>query len=207
RFGLSIFDRRFLGLTSIDAIREEILESRRPLLAPGRTYVEKWPGNAFLIDELLSVFPDARFIHIIRDGRYVADSAFRRYGGEWLTGHLNVFTSLAMNQTGYDSTLPMMARGGLRWRLQVESAMESLAHLPAERSHTLRYEDLQREPEATVQAVFSFLDLDYEPHDVPRIESANRRPWDTWSEADKTSFKEVAGPLLERLGYATDRDW
>ena len=207
RLGLSIFDRRFLGLTSIDAIREELFETRRSHLNPNRTYIEKWPGNAFLVHELSSVFPNSRFVHIVRDGRAVADSAFRRYGGEWLTGHLNIFTNLAMNQKGYDSSLPMLARGGLRWRVQVETAIASLSQLPPERSHSFRYEDLRSSPEDVIRQVFRFLELDYDREQVPRIRGEARRPWESWPLEERAAFKSVAGPLLEKLGYANDGDW
>lgn len=207
RFGLSVFDRRFLGLTSIDAIREELLESRLPLLNEGRIYVEKWPGNAFLVRELHSVFPNARFVHIVRDGRAVADSAFRRYGGEWLTGSLNIFTNLAMNREGFDSTLPMMARGGLRWRLQVEAAIEAFDALPPESAYTLRYEDLQKSPEQTVEALFRFVGARYDAERVPEIRISERRPWEGWPDEDKEAFKRVAGDLMERMDYASNEDW
>lgn len=201
RLGLSIFDRRFLGLTSIDAIREELYSSRRPMLREGRTYVEKWPGNAFLIAELAEVFPASRFVHIVRDGRSVADSALRRYGGEWLTGRLNAFTNFAMNQTGYDSSLPMLARGGLRWRLQVEAAIDGLARLPASRGYQLRYEDLMARPREEIDALFEFLELSLDVERVPEISERTHAPWKGWSEADRQAFDAVAGELLERLGY------
>jgi len=112
-----------------------------------------------------------------------------------------------MNQTGFDSSLPMMARGGLRWRLHVEAASAALAGLPAERSHELRYEHLMAEPQKTVGAIFAFLGLTYDSSLVPDIHERTHEPWRQWSEADREAFKRVAGALLHRLGYDADDDW
>ncbi|UCE89121.1 MAG: sulfotransferase [Pseudomonadota bacterium] len=46
-----------------------------------KVLVEKTPINAFKVDMIHAVFPDARFIHLVRDGRDVVHSIYR----EWRT--------------------------------------------------------------------------------------------------------------------------
>lgn len=49
----------------------------------GRHYlIEKTPSNCFRVGFLSSLFPEAKFIHIIRDGRDVAISSARAFFGE-----------------------------------------------------------------------------------------------------------------------------
>lgn len=46
--------------------------------------LDKTPSNAWRIPFILSVFPDARFIHVIRDGRANIFSRYREWqGGKW----------------------------------------------------------------------------------------------------------------------------
>jgi len=45
----------------------------------GSRFLEKTPTNCFRIPFVHEVFPDARFVHLVRDGRDVALSAYRKW--------------------------------------------------------------------------------------------------------------------------------
>lgn len=45
-------------------------------------FMEKTPSNCFRLPFILEIFPDARFVHIFRDGRDAASSALIRWKGE-----------------------------------------------------------------------------------------------------------------------------
>lgn len=93
---------------------------------------DKTPLNAFCTDWILAVFPDARFIHMVRDG---AD-AVRSYVAAGL-------------QPDVDSA----AR---RWRRSVR-AVETFARRHPDRCHVVRYESLVTQPVETVRGVCDFL--------------------------------------------------
>ena len=61
----------------VDFIRRRFGSLRRK--HPGKEIVEKTCANALRVDFVRAVVPEARFIHIIRDGRDVAASAAKRW--------------------------------------------------------------------------------------------------------------------------------
>ena len=83
-------------------------------------------------------------------------------------------------------------------------AMESLAALPPGRTLFVRLEDLRQSPDK-VQELFDFLGLPYSaehfavfarPHNVNKPEDR------LLTEAQRAQFEAIAGPMMERLGYA-----
>lgn len=126
---------------------------------------------------------EARFVNVVRDGR------------DTLAARPAEITTGAAIATGQ------------RWSKKVRSARVQ-AHLM---NHLLeiRYEDLVADPEATLRRVCDFIELDFDPAmiDPPersRIEAA-LGPVGGWRdrlEPDQLSaFEEVAGPMLDELGY------
>jgi hypothetical protein len=172
-------------------------------------YGDKTPVYVYEIDALVDLFDEARFVHVIRDGRDVACSFL---GQE------------AMRPNG-----PVEA--ALLWRERVEAALEAGERLGPGRYHELRYEELVADPEALLRTLCEFIDLDYDPamlgyqeraeeltrHDggpqrhrgvfLPPTEGLRR--WQTdLQPAEVEAFELVAGDLLDRLSYrrATDAD-
>jgi hypothetical protein len=103
-------------------------------------WAEKTPGYTLHLPFVEELFPDAQYVHIIRDGRDVVAS----YRDRW----------------GY--------RSGVRaansvWAQYVRTARDFGSHLPRERYHELRYEALVAETEPTVRALFAFLGEEWDP--------------------------------------------
>jgi hypothetical protein len=89
-------------------------------------------------DRLLLVWPDAKFIHIVRDGRDVARSVmqFGWAGNMW---------------TAAD-----------RWVAAERTWERMMAALPPERRIEVKHETLVREPEATLKRICQFLGVAYD---------------------------------------------
>jgi hypothetical protein len=167
-----------------------------------RYYGDKTPGYVTQIDELAGMFPDAKFIHIIRDGRDVAMSYLARE--EWGPA--------------------TMGEAALYWRSRVGRGRAAGRHLGADRYREVRYEDMVEDPEETTQILCRFLGLEY---DVAMMEYHHRgkefaastkhpdafsglaqpvtkgmRDWSTeMSPDDVALFETIAGDLLADLGY------
>lgn len=86
------------------------------------------------------LFPKARFIHLVRDGRDVF-SSWRKY----------------------DPTKDLPAAAALDWTIKVRSVERFFAHLPQDLCHTVRYEDLVQDTECALRSICAFLGLDYLP--------------------------------------------
>ncbi len=137
-------------------------------------YGDKTPDHASNMDTLARVLPEARFIHIIRDGRGVAAS---------LRG------------------LPFApGDGGIRaiatdWRDTIWSARRMAARL----SHytEVRYERLVSEPEPVLRELCAFLDLPFEPSML----TAHERALDRLAELRSAA---VQAHGVVRLGDGTE---
>jgi hypothetical protein len=100
---------------------------------------DKRPAYYAFMDELDHLFPDAQFVHLIRDPRACVESLKRQ---EWYP----------------DDAAPCVAG----WVHAVRSARRSGQRLGAQRYLEVRYEDLVSDPEAETKRVCEFLD---EPFD------------------------------------------
>jgi len=117
---------------------------------------EKTPRNAFWMDEIKKLFPDAQFIHIVRDGR---DQA------------IDISDSILWPNSVYS--------GAHLWQRYVAAIRDSARRLPAHAFIEIRYEDLCASPEAAVRRLCEFLREDFdarmlEPHATP-----SARKWST----------------------------
>src|SRR3954451_15524820 len=111
-----------------------------------------WPR----VGLLHAALPEARFIHVARDGRAVANSWLQmgwwdgyRGPGSWYLGPL----APADEQTwvGSGRSFPVLA--ALGWQMLIEAHEEARAQLPANLWHDVRYEDLLSDPERHVPAI------------------------------------------------------
>lgn len=114
---------------------------------------------------LREIFPDAQFVHIVRDGRAVANSLtnveyWRGWRGvqNWRWGPLPAELEKAFEATGRS----FLALAGLQWKILVRNIVDQTGKL-AEADHKLvRYEDLVKDPGPIALDVARFCGLDLE---------------------------------------------
>ena len=102
---------------------------------------EKTPGNLFYADILLDMFPDARFLYMVRDPRAGVASMQR--------------VSFFPDDVIFNALSRRKHDGAGRAHLRQS--------VPAPQRMTVRYEDLVREPEARTRAICAFLGEDFSP--------------------------------------------
>jgi hypothetical protein len=162
---------------------------------------DKTPIYASYVDLIHEIFPQAQFVHIMRDGRDVALSMLDKWEREI---HIDVYFAAC------------------NWVRRIRQAQASGARLGPDLYYELRYEDLVADPEAQLKPLCDFVGESYrpemaEPHRLGRerfdagdFHAALRRPPSTarigrWrkemSGADVRLFQRIAGPLLAELGY------
>jgi len=122
---------------------------------PGEVLLEKNPKHVLRLPFLAELFPWARFLHIVRDGRDTAASLmFRNRGPVW--GHLQVpgWKEL-LERYGEENHV----RCAHQWRIAVETARADGARLD-DRCREVRYEDLVQGPLAVAEEALAFMGLD-----------------------------------------------
>ena len=121
----------------------------------GDVLLEKNPKHVLRVAFLDRLFPWARLLHILRDGRdTVASLMFRNRGERW--GHLEV--------PGWRELLERHpeknhVRCAYQWRDAVVTARREGRALGEDRYLEVRYEDLVREPRKTLRRTLEFLGL------------------------------------------------
>ncbi|HLI60905.1 MAG TPA: sulfotransferase [Solirubrobacteraceae bacterium] len=168
-----------------------------------------WPRASFLH----RTFPSARFVHIVRDGRAVANSWlqmpwWRGFGGpeRWQWGPLP--PHLAREWERADRSFVVLA--GLLWRMLIEAYDVAREALPDESWLEIRYEDLTARPDEVLREILGFSGLRWctefdEGFDRGRLHAtrvdAFRRDLDPVELARMTAAIE---PTLTARGYAPD---
>lgn len=157
---------------------------------------------------VLELFPNARFVFMVRDGRATVHSMITR----------------KVTITGFDLTSYRQCLG--RWNHAAEAMYQQCRALGEARCLLVRYEALVLRPEATLRAVLAFLDLPWseavlhheryinQPHGVALsqverssdqvVRPVNRDALDKWVGAlpadVRADMAEIA-PMLSVLGY------
>ena len=230
--------RRIKGLTVVfttEEIEELLSRTIRETYAkvaelkPGATVLlDKDPSNSKQIGLIMRHLPDARFIHLIRDGRDVAASmvaAAAGWGDHWAP--------------------PTVHDAARRWRRRVKDAREASA--ASGRYVEVRYEDLLSGGPDVLAGLFTFCGVEtdatqraciYDRFSFKRMagtESGNSsmviggdaarllrngyhepegffgegRPgaWMSWTPDERAEFDRTAGEMLRELGYVDGREW
>lgn len=171
-----------------------------PMAAAGAVrWCEKTPRNALYANRLAEMFPDMRFINVVRDGRDVACSMVERRF--WPIGATQDFptTSRFCGEVTFEKAIEY-------WVEMVNLSREVASGLPEKAHMDVRLEDLVRDRELTVRRVLKFLG---EPFDRALIEFPMREGslgrWRRDLDPKQVLFaEEAAGEELVRQGYAVD---
>ena len=125
-------------------------------LSKGCIIVDKVPPNALRLPFLASIFPDAFFIHIVRNGLDVTCSLKPGLEENWSHLKPQCWQEIALNSSGH-------MRGALLWRYVVKKIQVDFATLNIKNRHTIWYEDMVIGPEATAKLVLNFIGLPMTP--------------------------------------------
>jgi len=208
-----------------DLVAEDVKPSVAKSLRNAVSEVTRHAGKQRLIAEysgwsrigfLNAVFPDAQFIHIVRDGRAVANSYtnthwWRGWHGvhQWRWGVPHPDQMELLERYDYS----FLALAGIHWKILVNNILEKSDSLPKARILMVRYEDLVKEPHETAFRCLEFLGLGrdckrYKKHlPTVKIVDANRTafriaPWkENMNPGDIEMLDDIMGDELTRLGY------
>jgi len=166
------------------------------------------PGR---ISFLASIFPDARFIHIIRDGRSVVESLLRQSFWQEKGGLEKPFwegTPEHILQEWEASGRDGDVLTALQWRYIVQTIRTDAETLSAKSYMEVRYEDFVHEPIKTLKSIYRFTNLEI-PEEVIRTHENNGRSFknmnEKWRDMEKERLDRITAamqPVLQELNYA-----
>ena len=171
----------------------------------------KTSGYVRRISTLHALWPEAKFVHIIRDGRDVCLSILN-----W-----NKADRTAGRYASWEED--PVATTALWWERKVRTAREAGARLGSSLYYEVRYESLISRPEQECQKLCEFFDVLYDDAmirfaegktrtDLPNARKTPKKAWlpitsglRNWRTEmpvkDVERFEAAAGNLLEELGY------
>jgi hypothetical protein len=135
-------------------LRTEILAGRPDFKRPYQIVLEAWarhygkerwgektPGNLFYVDVILDMFPDARFIYMVRDPRAGVASMQK--------------VSFFPNDVVFNALS--------RRKHDIDGRALLKEHVPSKQRMTLQYEELVRDPTSSSRSVCAFLGEAFDP--------------------------------------------
>jgi omega-hydroxy-beta-dihydromenaquinone-9 sulfotransferase len=165
-----------------------------------------WPR----IGLLRAAFPEARFVHVVRDGRAVANSLVQmpwwdgwKGPAGWSFGPLPA----DLNEAWLASERRFVVLAAIEWKLVVDAVQLALERAGDARLLEVRYEDFVVDPAAQLERILEFADLPVTPA-LERLTNAfDVRPdraaaWEyELSPGDVELVERVIGDALRRYGY------
>lgn len=176
----------------------ETIKTSKPIL------VEKLPINNFRVEFIHSIFPDARFIHIYRNGLEVARSIQNicEHGG-WFGSNEYKWKQLMDYSKNSSATadLPELCdsyyyKGLLEWRLSTESVVRFLNDLPNEKYMEISYAKFSREPLETIKQVLAYIGVN---DDTSVVEFASKNISRKTGSLDNHPIAEIESELGGKL--------
>jgi len=152
---------------------------------------------------LRALFPDAYFIHVIRDGRAVTSSLLK----------INWWPTLSLWWAGGKTPTQLEAEGmdpvlvaARNWKMEMQRVLQDKEHIAQELYMEIRYEKLMQDPATEMKKVLDFCKLPWTSQFQAHIQAFDLISKNfKWGEGFKAqqivTIEEEIGPLLKRLGY------
>jgi sulfotransferase family protein len=190
-------------------VKRQVRGALEPMLTPERNRllikITGWPRIGYLKE----IFEDAKFVHILRDGRAVASSLlhvdfWRGWLGPqgWRAGLLSP-QDQAVWEKNHRSFIVLAA---LEWKIQMRALQAARETLNPNDFCEVKYEAFCERPLETCREVLDFVELK-EPADFERqVQSLSVRKSDRWRQdltpSQQSMLDHVLRDELRRYGYS-----
>jgi hypothetical protein len=193
-----------------------------------RAWVERSGSSLMYVSQLAAAFPDARFVHLYRDGRECAYSFSRhplyRLGAVEMMLYSRLGVSLYLGDARPPAQVPpdlqpfmpetfdrgaferfqaQVTEAGQFWSDMILPALDVLASLPPARVLQLSYEDLVAEPRQILLRLARFADLPYADtrwlDRAVRLVTPRSPRWTSLPQQQISELTRVCEPAMRRL--------
>ncbi len=168
---------------------------------------DKTPYYGLHMNEFLQLWPNSKFIHIIRDGRFAATSMQKHMG---FVRVINAGFPEKINEYSYKgvqikfSTNPVSLRDCIQfWETIINKIRNESNKIPKENYLEVHYEDLIHNPSNVLQKINNFLQLPIKP---ALIKKASRIPkisnlWDEKKRIDEATYNYLTKEYYSTLSH------
>mgnify|MGYP002621691082 CR=1 FL=1 len=169
---------------------------KRVTVQDPKRIILKSPPHTARIRTLLELFPDARFVHIVRDPHAVFSSTVKL----WKT----LYKFQALQEPRHENLDEYVFSNFTEMYQRLE---RDRGLVDERRFFEVRYEDLVREPIEQMRALYDHLELQEFDQVLPKLEAyfADRRDYKTGSyqidEALREEINRRWGPYMRKYGY------
>lgn len=199
-----------------------------------RAWIERSGASLLFVPELNRLFPDARFVHVFRDGR---DTAMSMHGHHFFRLRIEAAELLRMfgfdpfhpaNWLGTSPWMPFFERWRFRffsadryrranirlesagwfWSRMIERGTEYLNALPADRVLAMRFESIVASPEQEMTRFIDFVGAEFADarwlREVSALPRSRPPGWTRLSPEQHARLATACAPGQEILGYDND---
>jgi hypothetical protein len=144
---------------SLARVIDEVYMTYSTQAFPGaKIWGDQSPLHTFYLPYIKKIFPQAKYIHLLRDGRDVVASLVTRFGNDHL----------------YEAVL--------RWKTSIKRTNQFQEQISPSQYVEVRYENLVREPEPTLRQVSDYIGIEYSPRmlDYWKLPSTIEHKYDSY---------------------------
>ena len=185
-----------------DTMSKILTERRNRLLIK----ITGWPRIGFLS----RIFEGAKFIHVMRDGRAVANSMINvdywwgwRGPGDWRWGELSPAQREEWDRYGQS----FIVLAGIQWKILMDAMEKAKGMLDDDKFLEIKYEDLCSDPINTFKRVTEYSELEWTTgferelrrH---RLKNTNGKFKSELTATQQNDLEEVLRDYLRRFGYS-----
>ncbi len=167
----------------------------------------KRTANNRRVPILKQIFPDAKYIHLVRDGRAVAYSLLRV---AWWDDHTLFWADKTPKQMVAEGFNPLEL-AARNWIEEIQSLEQGITSIPSNQLLEVRYNELLEDPNGQLQRILDFMEITAQKdaafwniveslHLAPKPEAWTR----SWKKEELDIVLSLQGDTLRRWGFETD---
>lgn len=225
----------FMNLLGKDEAKQELLKTHGAAIhySKDQWWIDCSNKLSWVIEPLFELFPKAKFVNLVRDGRKVVSSFFHKLASEiyddesvkilqeWIArrdelpmppGEKKYWWNIPQKGQPFSEIFPyfdQFQRITYHWVEANRVIMESLRMVPEGQQLSLKLEELTRS-RRVLSRLLAFVGLDYGEHFFEFLQTPQNVifPMDFRLAPDQMEqFNRIAGAMMERLGYAGTEEY